>query len=180
MKAKFKKEETINAILYLLDKFGGKCDIHKISKLLYFSDREHLMKYGRLITGDYYIAMSFGPVPSRIYDIFKFLRGDSYFSFVTDDISAQLRMVNKEVVSALHKPDMDYLSESDVECLDNSINRYGALGFKELTDISHDVAWNNAKGDHTISYKDMLREVDCEEGYVSYVSDCIAAEARPF
>ena len=34
---------------------------HKICKILYFADREHLSKYGRSITGDVYIAMTYGP-----------------------------------------------------------------------------------------------------------------------
>jgi len=84
-----------------------------------------MMNYGRLITGDSYIAMNFGPVPSKIYDIFKFLRGDSYFSNVTDDVSSRLRMLNSETISSIVDPDLDYLSESDIECLDDSIKNMG-------------------------------------------------------
>ncbi len=35
---------------------------------------------GRSITGDNYIAMNYGPVPSYIEDIFKAVRHQSYFS----------------------------------------------------------------------------------------------------
>src|SRR5690606_40518414 len=39
-------------------------DIHKLMKLMYFADRDHLVKYGFPITGDMYIKLPYGPVPS--------------------------------------------------------------------------------------------------------------------
>ncbi|MEQ1715723.1 MAG: Panacea domain-containing protein, partial [Hyphomicrobium sp.] len=42
-----------------------------IGKILFFADREHLLDYGRPITGDRYVAMEHGPVPSAIRDILK-------------------------------------------------------------------------------------------------------------
>lgn len=180
MKAKFRKEETINSILYLLQKLGGRSDIHRISKLLYFADQRHMMKYGRMITGDAYIAMNFGPVPSKVYDIFKYLRGDSYFSNLKDDVSCHLKMLNSENVASLCHPDLECLSETDIECLDESLATYGQLSFNALTDLSHGYAWHNTSKDRKISYKDMLREVDAGEDYADYVEASIAAEAQPF
>ena len=56
----FKQDVTIQAILYILQKMGGVCDIHKCHKILYFSDNEHLSRFGRSITGDSYIKMEWG------------------------------------------------------------------------------------------------------------------------
>jgi len=74
----FKEEKTLNAILYIASKMGGAVDMHKLSKTLYFADSEHLSKYGRSITGDVYIKMKYGPVPSKTDDILKAVRGDSF------------------------------------------------------------------------------------------------------
>ena len=65
----FRQEESLQAILYILQKMGGKCDMHKCCKILYFADNAHLSQWGRSITGDMYIAMNYGAVPSRIYDL---------------------------------------------------------------------------------------------------------------
>ena len=67
----FKQDVTIQAILYILQKMGGVCDIHKCHKILYFADNEHLSRWGRSITGDTYIKMDFGPVPTCVYDLLK-------------------------------------------------------------------------------------------------------------
>ena len=178
MKAKFRKEETLNAILYVLAAFEGKCDIHKVSKILYFADCKHLSEYGRLITGDVYIAMQNGPVPSRVYDIFKFLRGDSFFSTVNDPVRSYMRMINRFHLEALCKPDTDWLSESDVECLDHAIAKCRHLGFNELTTLSHDYAWSHTMPDREISYKDMLSETGDEEPYIDYVTEFMRIESR--
>ena len=81
----FRKEIAIEAILYIANRVERK-DIHKICKILYYADQRHLSKYGRSITGDTYIAMAYGPVPSNVEDIFKAVRGDSFFSPYVDNI----------------------------------------------------------------------------------------------
>ena len=86
----FKQDIAIQAILYILQKMGGMCDIHKCQKILYFADNEHLSRYGRSITGDAYVRMDFGPVPTYIYDLFKAVRGDSYFALQVDDVKKLL------------------------------------------------------------------------------------------
>ena len=171
MKAIFEKETTINAILYILQKLGGRHDMHGISKILFFADMDHLAKWGRLITGDAYIAMENGPVPSKIYDIFKYLRGDSYFFAVKDDVRNSLHMINRYTVEALAVPDMDWLSESDIECLDKAIAKCKGLSMRKLTELSHGLAYSHTQRDRKISYKDMLREAGCTEGYIDYVEE---------
>lgn len=127
----FDKDVTLNAVLYIIQQMGGKVDMHKIFKTLYFADQEHLSKYGRTITGDVYIAMHYGPVPSRTDDIFKAVRGDSYFP--AGDLKDYFHFVNRYIVTNNKDADLDYLSESDLECLNHSISLCKDLSFEELT-----------------------------------------------
>lgn len=64
----FDANKSLQAVLYVVNRLKRR-DFHKIFKVLYFADRTHLIKYGRPITGDTYIAMEYGPVPSMIYDM---------------------------------------------------------------------------------------------------------------
>ena len=168
----FRKEESINAILYIAQNVDRK-DIHKICKILYFADREHLSKYGRSITGDVYIAMQFGPVPSKIEDIFKAVRGDSYFSNEAGEFKEFFTFQNRYMLKPLAQADMDCLSESEVECLDNAIAKCKDKSFDELTQMSHDTAWSNTPRDRMMSFADIIMEAGDTEEYANYISDKI-------
>lgn len=149
--------------------------MHKIFKTLYFADQSHLSKYGRTITGDVYIAMQYGPVPSKTDDIFKAVRGDSYFH--DDELNGYFHFVNKYIVEANKKANLDYLSESDIECLEESIERCKDKSFDELTKMSHGLAWENTRRDRTMSFKDILREEGDSEDYVDYIAEKLTLES---
>ncbi|MCC8173433.1 MAG: SocA family protein [Odoribacter sp.] len=168
----FDKDVAMNAVLYILEKYGGKSDMHKVFKTLYFADREHLARYGRSITRDVYVAMKYGPVPSRLDDIFRAVRGDSYFSFAAKDFTRYMSFVNRFTINAETPCDMRYLSETDKECLNIAIEKCRDLNFNQLTSLSHDFAWNAANGGE-ISVADMMREIGEEEGYALYVENQI-------
>ncbi len=179
MRSSFDKDVALQAVLYILDKMGGSCDMHKICKILYFADQKHLSRYSRSITGDDYIAMQYGPVPSRVNDMMKAVRGDSFFSDSED--TAELRkcfgFLNKFIITALAKPDTEYLSATDMECLDESIALCEGMNFGELTEFSHGPAWQNTKEGRKMSVKDILRETGDEEGYVDYVAAKLKLES---
>ena len=172
----FDREKSMEAVLYIAQKIGGRKDKHKIFKTLYFADKAHLSRYGRSITGDSYIAMSYGPVPSRTDDIFKAVRGDSYFSNRAEELKGYFHFINKYVIEADKDADLDYLSDTDVECLDYAINKCKGKTFGELTEMSHDLAWNNTLRDREMSVKDILRENGENEDYVEYVASKLEVE----
>lgn len=174
--ALFNKDTALEAVLYIAQNIGDRKDMHKIFKTLYFADREHLSRYGRSITGDTYIAMSYGPVPSNVDDIFKAIRGDSYFSKYAKDLKGYFGFVNKFIISPEREANLDYLSETDIECLDFAINKCKDKSFEELTAMSHDIAWSNTNKDREMSVKDILRENGDTEEYVEYISSKLEME----
>lgn len=172
----FKQDVAIQAILYVLKQMGGTCDIHKCHKILYFADNEHLSKYGRSITGDAYVKMDFGPVPTCIYDLFKAVRGDSYFASQVDDVRNDcFRFVNNKDIEALGSPDMSYLSESDVEVLDKYIDQLKNKGFDEISEASHGYAWSHTAQNSVISVCDRLTEMGDSDEYINYIEEQMRA-----
>ena len=173
----FKQDVTIQAILYILQEMGGVCDIHKCHKILYFSDNEHLSRWGRSITGDSYIKMEFGPVPSCVYDMLKAVRGDSFFAPQVKDIRDNLfHFVNQKDIQLTSAPDMDYLSESEVEILDKYITKFKSLTFQQVSEISHGYAWSNTKRYGEISVRDRLTELGDNDDYINFVEEQLKAE----
>jgi len=99
-------EKSVHATLLVLNELGGTTDFHKVFKILYFADQKHLARYGRPVTGDSYVAMKNGPVPSNIYDIFKAIKSDSIFSAIDSDrhsMSVSERYSKSTVVFAVTK-----------------------------------------------------------------------------
>lgn len=171
----FDKDVTLNAVLYIIKQLGGTVDMHKIFKTLFFADQEHLSKYGRTITGDVYIAMNYGPVPSKTDDIFKAVRGDSFFS--AGELCDYFHFTNNYIVKNDKEPDLDYLSKSDIMCLNNAIEKCKDLTFAQLTNLSHGFAWQSTARDRIISFSDILREEGDTEGYINYISNKLNLES---
>jgi hypothetical protein len=172
----FDFDRSINAILYIADKLIIS-DFHKIFKILYISDREHLAKWGRLITGDTYIKMPNGPVPSKIYDILKVVRGDSFFSDeMKSRYSSLFEVNNNYLIKPLKKPNLDYLSESDLKEIDIALEKYGNLTFKEISTVTHDIAWNMTRDSCPISIIDIMAEAGKDKNYISYISSFMEAQ----
>jgi uncharacterized phage-associated protein len=116
-------------------------DVFHVCKVLYFADKKHLNAYGRPILGDKYLALDQGPVPSLVYDMIerderyintelleKLSRSLSYYKSAKDDY---LR------ITALRAPYDEIFSHSDIECLNDAIEKYADLEHKELIALVH-------------------------------------------
>jgi uncharacterized phage-associated protein len=172
----FKRDTAIQAVLYILKKLNGVCDIHKCHKILYFADNEHLSKYGRTITGDSYVRMDFGPVPTCVYDLFKAVRGDSYFSAQVDDIRQNyFHFINNKDIVSNREPDTDYLSQSDIEMLDKYIDKLKDMDFNEISNLSHGYAWSNTAKNSEITVRDRLTELGDSDEYISFIEEQLKA-----
>lgn len=152
----FNKDKSIHSVFFILNEIKEGCDIHKVCKILYFADQKHLVKWGRPITGDHYIKMNYGPVPSNIKNIIDF----------SSDIQR-----NGNILSTVVEYDSDELSISEINCLKESIEENRKLNFNELTEKSHDKAWNktelnNPKG---ISYIEMAKVITTDENMLNYI-----------
>ena len=135
----FEPEKALESILYTASRVRN-ADMYLSLKTLYMADKKSLGRYGRFIAGDWYSAMKSGPVGSNAYDIVKFVRGDNNFSAVPHAVDAF--QMNGNSIVGLRDPDMDWLSESDVECLDLAIAEMGRYSFWRARDKSHDEAYH--------------------------------------
>lgn len=163
MSTTLSKEKTIAALLFICyNSKDRERDLYSLLKILYFAEKEHLLKYGRTITGDQIVAMKYGPVLSYAYDILKPVNVNSSYFEVEDN-----------VVQALQEPDMGYLSESDVSCLLSSIKVNENLNFTQLKDKSHDASYNEAwskSHNSYIPYEQIARHAGANDEFIKYIS----------
>ena len=169
MDVQFDKVKTLNALLYVANRVQRK-DFHKIFKLIYFADRQHLADWGRPITGDTYIAMDAGPVPSRLYDMMKIVRGDSYISD-TEGLGQYFQVENWMYVRPLQDADLNKLSANEQEALSDAIAKYASLSYDEIKEKSHDVAWRSTARDFAINWDSIAREAGLDETEVACLQE---------
>jgi len=128
----FDKPKAIEAILYLANKITtpGK---YKICKMLYLADKICLERYGRFIFGESYTAVLEGATPSIAYDLIKQI----------EQVHGGGLKIEGNAVIPLRQANLDYLSQSDKECLDQIITSYDNAPTKMRED-AHDAAWKQA------------------------------------
>lgn len=171
----FDKVKTLNALLYVANRVQRK-DFHKIFKIIYFADRQHLADWGRPITGDTYIAMEAGPVPSRLYDMLKMVRGDSYLPD-TEGLGHYFQVENWMYVCPLVDANLDLLSHNEQEALSEAIRKYADLSYDEIKEKSHDVAWRSTARDFSISWDSIAREAGLDSTELECVNEYTRLEA---
>ncbi len=120
----------------------------KLLKLIFLADKYHLVRYGRPITGDCYVAMKDGPVPSFTYDIFKKEVLKTPFTVQGKRLARAFRKTGptgQPVLRAVANYDPNQLSRSDVAALDTTIREFGRRSFSQLRKITHDMnAWKES------------------------------------
>ena len=172
---KFDFEKAKAAILYIFEKFEEKdttkeVDFLKVFKMLYFADQKHLVKYGRTVATDNYIAMKNGAMPSNLYELFKSLYHYSTLEtqFI-DSIKKTFLLVDYYHAEAIEKADLDELSNSDRECLSISFEENQGLSFEELIEKSKDTAWKNADNDNQMSLEEIAKTGGANEEMILYI-----------
>lgn len=172
MRNQFEESKALELILYIANRVDDP-GFHRISKILYFADKGHLESFGRLITNDDYVAMKHGPVPSASYDILKFVKNGRP-NFDHERIKARFdafSVKNGHHIDPLRDANIDWLSESEIMCLDKAIEDYGKLPFGRLTKESHDSAWDAADENEFIGIEDIARACPSAEELLEHIAD---------
>lgn len=139
----FDWEKAIDAIEFLAAQRPGLTQYY-IVKLLFFADREHLLDYGRPITGDRYVAMEHGPVASAVLNMLNGEYPDEVADRLEERVAIEVRG-NKKHVFARGGEHPSRLSGSDRAYLLDAVEKYADMSFGELRDVSHgDPAWVEA------------------------------------
>ncbi len=127
----------------------------KLLKLLYLSDREALLSWGRPITFDRFVSMKHGPVLSDIYD--RISEGDP-----PEEDSAwhrHIRRVGPYNVETKHECPADRLSDAEEELLRAVHKEFGHLDKWKLVGLLHQMLpeWQDpGRSSSPIAYRDIL------------------------
>jgi uncharacterized phage-associated protein len=143
LKYKYREDKTTQAAAHFIKLSNGTINHMKLIKLLYFSDRCALLKWGRPITFDGYVSMSYGPVLSFTLDKINYNDPCDDSSYWRIYISERC---NNEVSLKKEAP-KDKLSRAEENLLDKIWDEFGHMNEWELVDISHKLPeWQDPEG----------------------------------
>lgn len=149
-----KEREEINKIKavveYILQQMGVAVDYIHLFKVMYFAQEEHLAVYGVPMMFDTFVARKHGPVPSLTYKVLRVAEGKALdvtgeLQAFASDLSLSLSD-GHQVVSLADgvQCDMDELSLSNIRILDKWIEHCKNIKSFDLSELSHDKAWQKA------------------------------------
>ena len=169
----FDREAALAAMLYVAERVPGLTKLH-LSKILYFADKAHLEEWGRLITGDQYVAMPKGPVPSQILDLMNTVDQQKTGAALFPPDMAQhieIRYVQGlPAITALHEADLDALSDSDIACLDAAIEKYGHItDGRIMSELSHDLSWQATPENKRIPVENLVISFNNREDVLEHL-----------
>lgn len=149
-----KEIEEVNKIKavveYILQKMGVAVDYIHLFKVMYFAQEEHLAVYGVPMMYDTFVARKHGPVPSLTYKVLRVAEGKAVdvtgeLHGFASDLSLSVNDGHQVVTLAEGvQCDMDELSRSNVRILDKWIERCKDIESFDLSELSHDKAWQKA------------------------------------
>ena len=126
------REKTVQAIDYVAQTWPGVTQ-YFVCKIMYVADKEHCLDWGRTITGDRYVAMDHGPVPSRVYEMLK--PGSGEEDDLLDLLSSRLHFLlegNKIHIYSQGSDDFSALSPSDTLHLNQALLFCKSMSFGKI------------------------------------------------
>jgi Protein of unknown function (DUF4065) len=132
-------DKLVAAMLYIAARVNDPTT-WRIGKLIFLGDFAHVGRYGRPIVGGRYCAMPHGPVPSEALGLMNgILKQDIDPIFWETGVETQFDIRDGKYPEFIPKvkPNLECLSDSDVEMLDTVIAEYGRWNFGKLSNFVH-------------------------------------------
>lgn len=162
---KFAAEKAFAAIHWIVSHHHD-VDLHASLKSCYFADKSHLNAFRRPIFGATYRAMKFGPVPLEIYEMMK---GEAIWKAELGKDEFPWELAGYRLQSKLNaEPDMDSLSDSDLEHLEVGVRQSLEMNFTERTAATHGPDWQRADLG-IMRYEDMINDGPEKEAIIAYL-----------
>jgi len=132
----YQVQKVKEVILYILDKTGV-ISYFQLMKTMFCSERINLITWGEPLTILNYYAKKHGPVPNTVYRKITAVRDGK-----PNDYNDIISFDNKYEIHANRKPDMDYLSQSDVESINKAISELKGKEHNDIETYLHDKVYD--------------------------------------
>lgn len=177
----FDSQKLVELVLHILGKTGG-VDFYHVFKILYFAEMKHLAKWGSGIVPDEFRALKYGPVPAGLYNALKELNRPH--TALSEELSEVVQFAGDDAPNVLlpkREANVKFLSNSEIEAVNQSIEENESLTFGQLMRKSHDGAWQEANcrtnGVNVISPVSMAKVLHADEAMLEYIEEQMRIES---
>ncbi|MBD5234218.1 MAG: SocA family protein [Bacteroidales bacterium] len=177
----YDSKKLTELVLFILGKTGG-ADFYHAFKILYFAEMKHLAKWGYSIVPDEFCALKYGPVPTNLYYAVKELNHPQMN--LSEELSEVVQFAGEDAPNILlpkREANLKFLSKSEIEALEQSIEENESLTFGQLKKKSHDEAWAEANrrinGTNVISPVSMAKVLNADDAILEYIEEQMQIES---
>lgn len=146
--------------------------IRKVFKILYFAEQKKLAACGhKILSNDRYVKMELGPVPSKLYDRLKEARGEKPRLPEWKPFYDAIEVKEGFHLSANGKANLDFLSKWDIDFLTLSLEENKEMNAAQLSNKSHDSAWNSVQMGGEIDILKMAKAGGAGDEMLEYIEE---------
>ncbi len=148
---RFNERKATQVAARFLKAAGGKLEYLSVIKLMYFADREALLRWGAPITDDRYYSLDHGPVLSQVKNLIDERSAGFWDQHITAPSNYQIEIVQD--------PGDDQLSVAEEKLIDEVHRSNSHLSWWALRNKSHELPeWTDPEGSSIqIEIDDILR-----------------------
>ena len=126
--AAFNEEKAIAVAAYLVNLQGKSSDKYWLAKVMYFVEREALIKNGQPMFFDQLYSVPYGPIASAVND------GIDLCSYPADSKWNQYFSLSNNTVMLIKDPDYSTLSLFEKKLIENTFQKFKGWSFNALHD----------------------------------------------
>ena len=163
----FNEQKAISVAAYLLKLQNNKSDKYWLAKVMYYIERESLLKNGKPLFGDQLFSLPYGPIVSSVND------GIDLCEYPGESTWNEYFKLRGKIVELLKDADYSILSPFEKKIIEESYGQFKGWSFAKLHDFFSKLPeYKETKNRERIFYKDIL----AGEGFEAEIADEALAE----
>ena len=128
--------KRLEVLLYVASRVA--C-ISRIHTIIYFANRYHLERYGRFVINDFAVIRNDEIVLLILRNMIDGLgKKFHHYQEITESLNYRVRQSGARMLTPKRIANFDYLSDSDIECLNETIGKIKSMSPNDLILFSHD------------------------------------------
>jgi hypothetical protein len=158
----FNEEKAMAAAALLLKLSGGQADKYWLNKVMYYIERQSLLKTGQPVFFDRLFSVPWAPIASAVNDAID----NSEYPF-GGEWNAHI-LLHDKTVKLLQDADLESLSDFEEKLITEAFNKFKGWSFPQLRDYFHNLPeYTDTKSRIEINYEEILTKENVDPASVS-------------